>query len=302
MTEEVTGTPEGGNPEAEQEENTTLLEGGEEGEAKEVAPDWPDDWRTKLAGDDEKLAKRLQRFQSPKDITKAWLSADQKIASGEYKSDLPDDASDEQIAAYRKERGIPETPDGYFENLPDGVVIGEEDKEMAQAYVERVHGRHADPAVVAESLAWYQDLKEQQIAAQVENDRAVRQKYEDELRAEWGGEYRANINSLNAFLDAAPTADDGTPMKDLVLGSRLSDGTPMGNHPAFLRWMAQMANEANPAGFVSPGSGGSQAESVADELSEIRNVMRTNRARYNKDTKMQERYRALLDAQSKLAS
>lgn len=267
---------------------------------KAVAPDWPDDWRDKLAKGDEKVRKRLDRFQSPADVLKSWQSLEQKLSSGDMKAKLPDDATEEQIAAYRKENGIPEKPEGYLENLPNGLVIGDEDKPLVESYIERVHGKNADPAVVAETLDWYYKVQEDQIAQQAEADTQAKQKFDDELRAEWGGEYRSNINSIYAFLDSAPSADDGTPLKELMLGSRLADGTPIGNHPTMLRWLARLASDANPAGFVSPGAGGSQVESVEAEIEEINKVMRSNRAAYNKDEKMQARYRDLLSAREKL--
>lgn len=265
-----------------------------------VIPDWPDDWRDKLAKGDAKARKRLDRFQSPADVMKSWQALEQKMSSGDVKATLPDDASEDQIAAYRKDNGIPETPDGYLESLPDGLVIGDEDKEQVKSYIERVHGKNADPAVVAESLAWYNDLKENAIAAQSEADKVAKQKNEDALRVEWGGEFRSNINSIMSFLDTAPSADDGTPLKDLMLGARLADGTHMGNHPAMLKWLAQMASDANPAGFVSPGVGLSQVDSVEAEISTIEKTMRTDRNTYNKDQKMQDRYLTLLGAREKL--
>lgn len=271
-------------------------------EPKEAVPDWPEDWRDKLAKGDDKVRKRLDRFQSPADVLKSWQSLEQKLSSGDVKSKLPDDATEEQIAAYRKDNGIPDKPEGYLDNLPNGLVIGDDDKELVASYVERVHGKNADPAVVAETLDWYYQLQEDQIAKQAEDDAAARQKFEDELRSEWGGEFRANVTAINNFLAQAPVSEDGTPLKDLLWGSRMADGTPIGNHPTMLRWLARVASDANPAGFVAPGAGGSQAQSVKDEIASIEKVMREDRATYNKDTKMQERLRVLYDAEEKLSA
>lgn len=268
----------------------------------QVTPDWPEDWRDKLAKGDDKVRKRLDRFQSPADVLKSWQSLEQKLSSGDVKSRLPDNATDEQIADYRKEHGIPDKAEGYLENLPNGLVIGDDDKELVGSYVERVHGKNADPAVVAETLDWYYGVQEEQIAKQAQADADAKQKFDDELRSEWGNEYRQNINSINSFLDTAPADDDGTALKDLLLGSRLSDGTPIGNHPTMLRWLARVAADANPAGFVSPGAGLSQIDSVNDEIASIEKSMRTNRAAYNKDEKMQARYLELLSAREKIGA
>ncbi len=315
VDEIVTDAPEGDNSNDDTETaleapevDAPAVDGGEgveveaEAEAKEVVPDWPDDWRDKLAKGDEKVRKRLDRFQSPADILKSWQSLEQKFYSGDVKSKLPDDATEDQIAAYRKENGIPDKPEGYLENLPNGLVIGDEDKPLVESYIERVHGKNADPAVVQETLDWYYQIQEDQMAQQAQSDEEVRQKFDDELRAEWGGEYRSNISAIKNFLSQAPDADDGTPLKDLILDSRLSDGTPAGSHPTMLRWLARLASEANPAGFVAPGAGLSQAQGVKDEIAEIEKVMREDRTAYNKDTKMQERLRVLYDAEAKLSA
>lgn len=277
----------------------SLLEGGGDDKAVTTPADWPEDWRAKMAADD-KEAKLLDRYKSPKDVMKALREAQTKISSGQLKAALPDDATEEQIAAYRKDNGIPEKPDGYLEALPSGLVIGDDDKPMVESFLASAHGKNASPEVVASALEWYYQTQEDQAAAKADADKAYRQESVESLRAEWGGEYKSNLNSALNFLDTAPVADDGTPFKDMLLGARLADGTAFGDNPVALRWLADLAAEKNPAGYVSPGDGGSQVESVKAEIASIEKVMREDRAAYNKDTKMQERLRVLYDAEAKL--
>lgn len=274
----------------------TLLDGGDD-KATTAPADWPDDWRAKLAGDDEKLSKRLDRFKSPKDILTAYRALEQKMSSGEVRSKLPDDATEEQIAAYRKENGVPEKAEGYLDALPDGLVVGEEDKALVSSFLETAHGKNVSPDVVNDMLSWYYGQQDEAAAAQTEADKKFAADAEDQLRAEWGGEYRANINSVKSFLSSAPEG-----LGDLLMGARLADGTPLGNHPDALRWLTSLANDINPAGFVSPGAGGSQAQSIEDEIAGIEKVMREDRKAYDKDEKMQARLRQLYDAQEKLGS
>ena len=269
-------------------------------EEKAVAPDWPDDWRDKLAKGDEKARKRLDRFQSPADVLRSWQELEKRMSSGEVKAKLPDNATDEQLSAWRKDNGVPDKPEGYLDALPKGLVIGDEDKPLLEGYLQRVHGKNVSPEVVAETLDWYYSQQEEALAAQATADREQEQAAADVLRAEWGGEYRSNINSIKAFLSSAPADDSGKPLAALLMGARLADGTPFGSNPAALRWMARLASAANPAGFVAPGAGGSQAESVATEIAKIEGIMRSDRNAYNKDTKMQERLRVLYAAEEKL--
>ncbi|WP_456389736.1 hypothetical protein [Profundibacter sp.] len=279
----------------------TILEDAPDGKAP-VVHDWPDDWRDKFAGDDDKTRKRLDRFKSPADVYKSWQSMEQKMSSGETVAKLGEDASDDEIAAYREANGIPDKPDGYLESLPNGLVIGDDDKPMVDSYLESVHGLNADPAIVAKSLDWYYAQQEEQVAAQSLADKEYRSAGVEELRAEWGAEFKGNLNSAMSFLDTAPVDGDGVSLKDNLLGARLADGTLLGDNPSALRWLTGLANDANPAGFVSPGSGMSQADSVDDHIAEIEKVMRTDRSAYNKDEKMQGRYLKLLGAREKLSA
>lgn len=280
----------------------SIIDDPDGGKVAATPADWPEDWREKMANGDEKALKRLQRMKSPLDLSKSYANLDKKLSSGNLKEPLAEGATDEEIAQYRKDNGIPEAPEGYLESLPDGLVIGDDDKPMVESFLESAHGQNADPAFVASALNWYYSQQEEQVAAQVEADKEFRATAEDEMRAEWGNEYRSNINAIGSFLDTAPTTEDGTPLKELLLGARLSDGTPLGNHPDALRWLSQLATDANPAGFVAPGAGGTQLQSVEDEIATIEKMMREDRAAYDRDTKAQERLRTLYDAQEKLKS
>lgn len=311
MTDTVTPAPEADNPAGQvADQGADTLSGQDTlagadtlagGEDKVVAPDWREDWRDLMAGGDEKERKRLDRFRSPVDVYKSNRELEKKLSSGDVKAKLAADATPEQIAAWRKDNGIPEKPDGYLEKLPSGLVIGDDDKPMLEGYLAEVHGANASPEVVAKTLDWYYRQQDVAAAAQADADKAFKQSAEDALRAEWGAEYRGNVNSIMSFLDAAPPTDDGSPLKGLLMGARLSDGTLLGNNPTALKWLASLAQEANPAGFVAPSAGTSQADSVAAEIAKIEGIMRTDRRAYDKDEKMQARLRDLYDAQEKLA-
>lgn len=283
------------------EDTAAAAQGGDDtlgGSGGEVTPDWPDDWRDKASGGDEKLAKVVERYRSVPDMAKALAAAQQKIRSGELRPTLTDNASDEEVAEYRKAHGIPESPEGYLENLPDGLVVGDEDKEAVNSFLKSVHGKNASPDVVASALDWYYKQQDEAEARQTEADKEYRQKANDELRAEWGTEYRSNINAIASFLDAAPSDEEGNSLKDLLFGARLADGTPLGDNPAAMRWLAQVAHESNPGHFVSPGVGGQKIEAIEDEIKSIEGKMGT--PEYTKDEKMQERLRTLYAAQEKL--
>lgn len=260
-----------------------------------VAGKWPDDWRQQYAGTDTKKLGVLSRYTSPSAALDALFAAQQRISAGELKKALPKDATPEQIAAYRTENGIPEKPEGYLEKLPQGLVIGDEDKPLFTKFAEKLHAKNLPPEAAHAAVEFYNELQEEQQAALVETDRATKASTEDKLRAEWGAEYRANLNHLNAFIDKAPEA-----VSEVLLSARTADGTAILNVPEVVQWFAQQARELDPIGTIVPNNGTATAATVDSEIAEIEKLMKTNRAEYNRDEKKQARLRELYSVREKL--
>lgn len=243
---------------------------------------WGDDWREKAAGEDEKALTRLSRYKSPQDFVKAHMALQQKMSSGEMVATLPDNASEKEVAEYRKANGIPEAPDGYLDALPDGLVVGDEDKPIVAEYLKEMHAANARPEHVNKALGWYYREIEERKAALVEEDRRFSQAAEDELRSEWGGEYRPNVNVLNSFMDTLPGD-----LRAEFEGARTTSGAPLNDHPEFKRWMLNVASELNPAGTVIPAGGESAVGSLEGRRTELESMMRSDRAKYEKHHKQE---------------
>ena len=276
-----------------------LAAGGGDDKPVAAPADWPEDWRTKMSGEDKDAQKVLERYKSPADVAKALREAQKKISSGQTKPVLPDGATEEQIAAFRKELGVPEKPEGYLDALPNGLVIGDADKPIAESFLASAHEANMPPEFVGKALDWYYKMQEDQVAARAHAVKEARKNSHDELVGEWGAEFRSNINSIQAFLDTAPTLDDGTPFKNVLMGATLEDGSLMGDNPNFLRWLADLASQANPAGFVSPGTGTSQIDSLETERDAMQKRMREDPT-WSKDSKAHARYEQVANALSKM--
>lgn len=282
-------------------ESKTALEMGGEDDGKVDAPaDFPEDWREKMAGGDEKLAKRLGRYTSPSALAKALAETQDKLRAGQKVEKPGEDASDEDIAAYRQQAGIPDTPEGYIENV-DGIVIGDEDKELVNGFLERAHSKHLPPDAVQEGIKYLMEQQEAKLAEQNAVDQERRQETVDHLREEWGADYRANAQSAKNFVEATASAmEDGGSFFEALMGARLADGSLFGDNATAMKWLAGLAREANPAGFVAPSQGASQMDAIDAEINQIQEVLRTNRSKYDKDPAMQKRYEELLAAKDKL--
>lgn len=265
-------------------------------EPEPKAGDWPDDWREKMAAGDEKLLGRLKRFQSPLNVLKSWRNLEQKLSSGELRAKKPEDMSGEEHAKWRSENGIPEKPEGYLEklSLPDGLQVGDEDKPILESVFAAAHESDLPPEAVNKVVAAYYKAQDDFLAQRAEKDRADSENAVEDLRAEWGREYKANINSLMGFLDTGPEG-----AKDLLAHARLGDGTALMNNPGIVKWLVGLAREQNPMPTIAA-QGGDVLKSINDEISDIESKMGT--AAYTKDPKMRARYRELVDAREKMAA
>lgn len=256
---------------------------------------WPETWRSDWSGGDEKVAKMLERFESPAALVKSYNEAAKKIRSGELAKPLPKDATPEQIAEYRAEHGIPEKPEGYFEKMPEGLVIGEEDKELFSDFAGAMHELNLPPAAMHKAVEWYYGMQEAQLAKAQEMEKQQAAQASEALRKEWGQDHKANINLITSHLDSLGE------LKPMLMDALMPDGTRLFNNPDIVKWFAAQARLANPGGTIVPGGGNpSQLDSVQGEIDKIETVMRTRRTEYNKDENMQARLRQLYDTRAQL--
>ena len=266
---------------------------------KAVNAGWGDQWRERYVAELPEAERpdvlaALNRYATPKAAIDGLRAAQQRIRTGELAKPLPDGANEQEIAAYRKDRGIPEKPDGYLENLPNGLVLGEDDKPVFGSFAEVMHKMNADPKLVHASIEWYNKFAEEQEAKVAEGDLTAKQQVEDALRTKWGPDYRANVNAMQGYLDTLPAG-----VADMLRSARLDDGAALFNSPEFVEFFVGLAREFNPVLAVMGGDGRPLGKGIEDEIASIEKLMRENRPAYNRDEKLQARYRVLLDARIK---
>ncbi len=253
-----------------------------------LPPDaFPENWREQMAGDNESLMNQLARFSSPAMLAKAFGDTRKMISDGTYSRSLAADATDEEISAWRTEHGIPAEASGYELDLGD-MVLPDGDEELVGTFKEIAHAANFTPAQVNEAVKWYASLAETNAAHVIETDNAFRQEAMDELRQEWGPEFRANVNAAKGYFPEH--------LAPVWATARTADGTLLGNHPEFLRLFAQRGREMNPASTI-PIPNANNITDVETRRAEIEKMMGNPKSDYwegpLKD-KIQEEYRTII--------
>jgi hypothetical protein len=249
---------------------------------------WPDDWRQKVAGDDAKELKRLERMSSPADVYKAYRALEARLSSGELKTALTKDARPEDVAKYRKENGIPETADKYDLKFSNNLVIGEEDKPIIDEFLKTAHSVNMTPQQASKAVEAYFEIQARNQERLAEKDQKDLLNAQDALNAEFGKEFRQNLNLVGSLLERFPKD-----VQEQLKSARLPDGTALFNNPDVVRGFVSMGLEINPTRTIVP-AGESVNKGVIEEYQDLQKFMRTNRSEYNKDAGKQSRMNELI--------
>jgi len=256
------------------------------------------DWRARMAGDDAAFLKRLARFPDEATFAKSFRSLEQKLSSGEYKKPLAENATDEEKATWRKENGLPDKAEGYVEKLalPNGLVIGEAEKPVVAELAAVAHESNLDPKAFNGLVSKYYEIQDKQRQAQEDADVAFKLESEDALRKDWQGpDFRRNLTAVSNLMATWPEG-----LAASVLAGRDPNGRKLGDNPAFIRQLAALAIELNPAATLVPAGTTDPGKNVQERLEEIRTLRRNDPSAYEADKKMQAEELDLIDANLKM--
>lgn len=260
------------------------------------APTWGDDWRAKMAANDDKKMKLLERYGSPAAAVDALYEMRTKLSKGEMKvvQPLKADASAAELAAWRADNGVPESPDKYDLTLPGGLVLGEADAPMATDFAKAAHAANMPESSVKAALAWWHNYNQQAVEHRENEDAAYKKTNVDELAGEWGASLNREVRIATEYFDSMP---DG--LGELFKAGRDSNGRLLYANAKLVRWANAQQRENNPAGTVMPGTGTNSLQALDGELDGIKKLMGDTESAYWKgptSAKMQARYRELIEA------
>lgn len=162
-------------------------------EGGEAEAQSPPDWRASL--EDEGLRKVAEKFTTPAAVLKSYAELEKRLGKSIVKPGK--DASEEEVKAFHKALGVPDKPEDYKVEVPEGIEWGDDDKALMDSFLGKLHSAGAPPQAVEAATAWYfETLREAEEARTAEAER-IRKEGEAALRKEWGGDYDKNLALAN---------------------------------------------------------------------------------------------------------
>ena len=158
-----------------------------------VTPDgtFGEGWTNNLPEDSAAYKDTLAKYKSVPDMAKALANANALIGK---KLGVPNEkSSPEEVAAFRRAMGVPESLDEYKlapDPLPDGITWNDD---MAKPYAEIAHKHGIPPSAMKELVAQHaktEMFKMEAIQATFEKQRT---EAVQTLQKEWGNDYGKNI-------------------------------------------------------------------------------------------------------------
>lgn len=170
----------------------------------------------------------LAPIKDVENLARSYVNAQRLIGSD--KVPIPVNPTDEDLDNIFSRLGRPESPEGY-EIKADGSVVTED---VAAQYADIAHKLRLTPQQAQGVLEYYRSTVENSSGAMQQVAEEQAKETEQALRKEWGKAFEEKVN------DAARVVQDFA--SDEILQMRLDDGTLVGNHPAFIKAFAAIAD------------------------------------------------------------
>jgi len=226
-------------------------------EATKAATVSPTTWRDGIA-EDLRTHPSLADFKDVGSLAKSYVET--KALVGKRVDGLVkipgEQATADEVTAWRKAIGVPEQPDGYTVRLPDGVTVH---AETLAAFRKRAHDLGLTPKQ-AEALVQF-DLERHQASQQQAHTQAATAKTEAEkaLRAEWKEQFDTRLALTQRFVEQY----GGAELIDEL------DVNGKANSPKLIRLLEKIATEYHERGLVRGESTAKRTEEIRQRLAEI---------------------------------
>jgi hypothetical protein len=241
-----------------------------------------DGWTGRLPEDLASSRESLGKFKTVTDLVRAYDSANKLV--GRKGVILPtQESSTEEVSAFRKAMGVPETAEGYAQavkptEIPEGIQWSDE---IAKSYYDVAHRHNISSEGMKELIALNMKQREFEIQAQNESIIETKNRGLAHLRSTWGADFDRNL---------------GIAQRAAALGG--ADPNSYGwRDPEVVKLVVRLANMMGEDKLVGPGT--SLPAGSADLRARAQDIMRNPgnplHQRYRDgDRDVQEQVRAML--------
>ena len=186
-------------------------------------------WKDSLP-EDLKSEKALESINDISGLAKSYIHAQKMIGSD--KIPVPNKhATDEDWQAVYNKLGRPESPEKYEFNLGETTV----DKDALDAFKKAAHHNGLLPKQAEGIIKFYDEMTNNMLTDLNSKAEQGRMNAEQELKKEWGAAFNQKLQSVQAASQKYLDSD--------FAHLTLSDGTKVGDHPAFVKAFAAIAND-----------------------------------------------------------
>jgi len=225
-----------------------------------------EDWKTALP-EDLRGEKALESIQDVSGLAKSYIHAQKMI--GTDKIPVPNKhATEEDWNAVYEKLGRPDSADKYEFNLENTTV----DENAMKAFKEAAHRHGLLPQQAEGIIKFYDEMTNSMLTDLDSKAEQGRANAEQELKKEWGAAYEQKLQAVNAASQKYLDAD--------FAHLTLSDGTKVGDHPAFVKAFAAIANDLGEDQMVN--SNGPQYMTPAELDKQIRELQAPGSAYWDK--------------------
>ena len=176
-----------------------------------------------------------------------------------------EDASEEDMARFRKAMGVPESIEEYdVQSMkPEAYTEEEWSSEVVQSVLSPVvaaaHAAGVNQSGLKAVVDAYMSVSAANAAEQARQDASWAEAAEEQLRTDWGSDYKGNMMAAEQAIASIPG------IENLVL----KDGSQLGNNPLFIRIAADLGRLRGPDNktahqFLSAEQGQDMREQHAD--------------------------------------
>lgn len=256
-------------------------------------------WReTAIAGMPEdqrdKATNYLKTRTSPYDVIRSAMAADSKISelTANRGVKVPTGKNDDpkDVEEYRKAKGVPDDIEKYNFDVPQEYGdLTHLDSELKSDFLKRAQAAHWNNADVKIATDMWWQAQKMYAADRAKAAAVAQQEAMDEIRIEFGKDYRANIEGINRMMaqEMARVGLKDPAERHAALSEPLADGRTLGDLPWFVKMMNNFQQERSDAGTFIQG----ETADGGDVDARIRNIVSLSQT----DPKEYERMQPELD-------